>query len=176
MTNEELDLMSRFADKICDAKFIPEQFRGDSASVLYQIATAEELGIGWMHGLRSTFPNREGSLGMKGDIILGLLLSKGFKVDFSFTEDPIGCTCTIIRPEEKDQPLTDLEHALWSRTFTMIDAARIEYRWLPEQNRWATLAEHPFYKNYSSDMCQWRALTRCARVRAANIDWRAVPA
>jgi hypothetical protein len=51
----------------------------------------------------------------------------------------------------------------------MLDAARIEYRWYAEESRWLKLSENPLYRSYPVEMCQWRSLTRCARVRAADI-------
>ncbi len=160
MNAETMDLMWRFAEKIAPAKYLPEYMRGDTATVFYALATGEDLGLNWTHAMRSTFPSRSGSIGMKGDIILALLQTKGFKVDFAYTDKPVGCTCTITRPEG-GTPV--------SRTFTMDDAQLIETRWRPEEERWERLAENYFYRNFSAEMCQWRSLAKCARVAAADV-------
>lgn len=156
-----IDRMVRFAQLIAPAKFLPEHLRNDVPSIVYALATAHELGVASTHMLRSTFPNREGGLSMKGDVILALLVGNGFKVDFEFGETPIGCMCTITRPDKASAPV--------SRIFTMDDAQLIETRWLPEQERWERLAENYYYRNFPKAMCQWRSLVVCGRVAAPDV-------
>ncbi len=158
--NEEIcDRMWRFAERISTAKYLREDLRGDVSSIFFALATGQELGLAWTHSLRSTFTGRDGSLAMKGDIILALLQIHGFGVDFAFTEKPIGCTCTVSRASG----------AAVSRAFTMDDAQLIETRWIPDQERWERLAENYYYRNFPKAMCQWRSLAICARVAAADV-------
>jgi hypothetical protein len=159
MTDELMDRMKRFAEMIAPAKYLPQELRGDTASILYVLATGQDLGINWTHAIRSTFTSRDGSIAMKGDVLLALLQVHGFKVDFEFSEKPVGCTCTITRPG--GEPV--------SRTFTMDDAQLIETRWIPEQDRWERLAENYFYHNFGKTMCQWRSLAICGRVAAPDV-------
>ena len=160
--DETIERMWRFAERIAPAKFLPPELRNDPASLFYAIATGEDLGLKWTHATRSFFPSRDGGLGTKGDIMLSLLLVKKFGVDFTFSDEPIGCTCQIYRPEAEAEDYTE-------RTFTMEDAARIQTIWSPEKERFLTLAEDYFYKNYPREMCQWRSLAMCARVAAPDV-------
>ena len=160
MNDETIEQMWRFAERIAPAKFLPPELRNDPASLFYAIATGEDLGLKWTHATRSFFPSRDGGLGTKGDIMLSLLLVKGFSVDFKFTAEPIGCTCKITRPDTG----TTTE-----RTFTMEDAKRIQTIWDAKNERWLTLAEDYFYVNFPREMCQWRSLAMCARVAAPDV-------
>ena len=160
--DETIERMWRFAERIAPAKFLPPELRNDPASLFYAIATGEDLGLKWTHATRSFFPSRDGGLGTKGDIMLSLLLVKKFDVDFTFSDEPIGCTCQIYRPDAEAEDYTE-------RTFTMEDAARIQTIWSPEKERFLTLAEDYFYKNYPREMCQWRSLAMCARVAAPDV-------
>jgi hypothetical protein len=160
------DIITRmwdFAEKIHTAKFLPPEVRGDRASVFYLLATAQDMGLAWTHMTRSAFLGSEGGLGMKGDVILALLLQHGFDVQFAFTDNPIGSTCTITRPGG----------AAVTRSFTMVEAAEIQTRWRPDDSEqgghWETLAENYFYRNFPREMCQWRSLVKCARVAAPDV-------
>jgi hypothetical protein len=159
-SDETIERMWRFAERIAPAKFLPPELRNDPASLFYAIATGEDLGLKWTHATRSFFPSRDGGLGTKGDIMLSLLLVKGFAVDFAFTTEPIGCTCTIIRPGDE----TGVE-----RTFTMDDARRIQTIWDAKKEAWLTLADDYFYVNFAKEMTQWRSLAMCARVAAPDV-------
>lgn len=158
-SSDVIERMWDFANKIAGAKFLPPEIRGDVASVFYLLATANDMNMPWTFLARTAFPGEDGGLGIKGEVVLSALLQRGFGVDVTYTEEPIGCTCTITRP---DGPAG-------SRTFTMEDAARIETRWLPAEERWEKLAENYFYRNYPKEMCTWRALTMCARVVAPDV-------
>ena len=160
MTVDDMDRMWAFAERVAPAKFVPEHLRGDPNSIFFALAIAQDLGITWTRAMLSTFPSSEGSLGVKGDILLALLLKNKFIVDFAFTDKPLGCTCTITRPDGSE-PV--------SRTFTMDDAQLIETRWNPEQDRWERLAENYFYRNFPKASTQWRSLAMCGRVAAADI-------
>jgi antitoxin component of RelBE/YafQ-DinJ toxin-antitoxin module len=158
---DPIDRIWRFAEKIASAQFIQPQLRGDVSTIFYMLATAEEMGLTWTHAIRSIYLGKSGGVGMKGEMILALLLARGFTVDFQHQKEPvIGCTCTITRPNGHT----------FSRSFTMADAASIRTSVRdPEQKTWWTLADRIHYVNYPEDCCQWRALTRCARIAAPDV-------
>lgn len=158
-SGDVIERMWDFANKIAGAKFLPPEIRGDVSSVFYLLATANDMNMPWTFLARTSFPGEDGGLGIKGEVVLSALLQRGFKVDFAYTDEPIGCTCTITRPDGQSG----------SRTFTMDDAARIETRWLPAEERWEKLSENYFYRNFSKEMCTWRSLTMCARVVAPDV-------
>jgi hypothetical protein len=157
---ENVESLWKLAERVAPAAFIPQQFRGDVPSIFYWLATADELGLNWTFGLRSMYPDKEGSLAMKGVAMLALLLKSNFKVEFEFTKDPvIGSTCRITRPKEGSVPE--------ARTFTMEDAARIKTHYNGTQ--WVSLAENRWYLNYPETMCQWRSLAMCGRIAAPDL-------
>ncbi len=158
-SDEAIERLWRFAEKIAPAKFIPQHLRGDQSSLFYLLATAQELGLTWTHSIRSMYLDKEGNLGMKGEVILALLQSRGFKVGFEFTDEPIiGSTCSITRPGDSTPTV---------RTWTMKDAERIKTHW--DGSRWVSLAENLWYRSHPRTMCQWRSLTNCGRVAAADV-------
>src|SRR6185295_4131053 len=111
------DAMWAFAEKIAPSKFIKPAIRGDVPTVFHMLCIGEELGLKWTHAARGIYLGDSGGTGMKGDVILALLLSRGFKVKFDILSDPIGCACTITRPEQGSEPTI--------RIFTMKDAGAI---------------------------------------------------
>jgi hypothetical protein len=152
--------MLEFSKSVAGAKFITQAARGDVASVFFLVATAEELGMKWTHGLRSLYMTPDGKVGLQGDIVLALLLSRGFKVKFDSTEQ--GCTTTITRP---DGSMTHAE------SFTKEDAERIKI-YTKDKNgngTWKPLADKFNYVAYGKDMYMWRSLMRCARRAAADL-------
>lgn len=163
LNDDKVQQLWALAEKIAPAKFIPERLRGDVPSIFYQLATGHEMGLQSMHSARSIYVGAENGVGMKGDVILSLLLSHGFTVKFAPQTDPvIGCTCTITRPGAG-------EGTAESRSFTLEDAARIRTNWDSERKCWNRLVDHPYYTNYPAEMCQWRALAKCARIQAPDI-------
>lgn len=151
-----------FAEKIATSKFIKPAIRGDVPTVFHMLCIGEELGLKWTHATRGIYLGEKGGVGMAGEMIEALLLSKGFGVEFNpQTEPVIGCSCTITRPDAGAKPVT--------RTFTMNDAAAIKTTWNADAKKWWTLADQFNYLNYPSQMVQWRSLANCARACAADV-------
>lgn len=158
--------MWEFAEKICKAKFLSRVTQGDPASTFFLIATAQDLGLRWTHGLRSMYLAADGKVGMQGDVMLALLLGRGFKVSFEGSDKTKGC-CTIERPEPaKQEQNTNPTTLTW--TFTMDDAKAIR-RWDNDAKAWRPLADKESYRNYPQNMLMWRALANCARFIAADV-------
>jgi hypothetical protein len=155
VSEETIDRIWRFAERIAPSRYLDPKIQHDVATVFHILCTGQELGLAWTTSLRSIFKD-----GMRGAAILGLLQSHGFKVEFVFSKEPVGCTCTITRPGDQEGR---------SRTFTLDDARRIKTEWNPNTKEWRTLADNPYYVNYPEDCCQWRSLVRCGRVQAADV-------
>ncbi len=152
-----IDRMWQFAEKVCGAKFISRSVQGDAASTFFLVATSQDLGLRWTHGLRSLYMTPDGKVGLQGDVMLALLLGRGFKVSFEGSDKTKG-VCQIERPDGQSQ----------SWTFSMDDAAAIR-RYDYDAKAWRSLADKPNYKNYPKNMLMWRALANCARFIAADL-------
>lgn len=150
----------QFAQRIAPAKVLPEHLRNDPASVYFILEMGKDWGMPRTQSITATFQRKEGTLGMYGAAMLSLLYQRGFKVDFAYAEAPVGCYCTITRPDNG---------LVFTRSFDMVEAGAIETFWDPEQKRFHRLADDPFYRNYPRECCQWRSLARCGRVAAPDI-------
>jgi hypothetical protein len=153
-----IERMWSFSERICKAKFVPEAARGDAASTFFLVATAQDLGLKWTHGLRSMYMTPDGKIGLQGDVMLALLYSHGFEVQFP-EKSPTAATCVIKRPGAANP-------FVWR--FTMEDAARIP-RYDRDRKCWSNLATKHNYRAYPTNMLMWRALANCARFAAADI-------
>lgn len=155
---EELEVMWSYAEKFCQAKFIPREAQKDPASVFFLLQIGKDLGIPMSHALRSLYMTPQGRIGIQGDIALSLLYGRGFKVAFTDVSET-GATCSITRPDGQE----------YSWTFSRTDAARIIVKLSSNPDKWGPLHDKATYKQHPKNMYQWRALMNCARFGAADL-------
>lgn len=146
--SDPINKMMGVAVALKDAVFITDAARGNASSVFFLLSMAQEMGLAWTHGLRSIYLTKGGKPGLQGDVVLALLLSKGFKVKFTkSTKDE--ASCWIKRPGEDGMEFED--------SFTIDDA------------KTAKLAGKDNWQMYPKDLLRWRALMRTARIVAADV-------
>lgn len=99
-----LNQIMAFCQGILGAKFICEAARNDQSSIFFMVSLAHDLDLKWT-SIRNFYMTPNGKIGMEGNIMLSLLLSRGFKIKFtqSSTGEPEWAECWIKRPGGPDE-------------------------------------------------------------------------
>lgn len=132
----------RFAEVISQAKgMLPRAYEGNPANVLVAIQYGASLGIEPMAALQN-IDVIQGTPTLSAKAVAAMVRANGHKLWMSEDEQNMSATCTIVRNDDKEHPVTVTRDKAWAQRMGL----------LTKDN----------YKKQPTTMLMWRAVTACA--------------
>lgn len=132
----------RFAEVISQAKgMLPRAYEGNPANVLVAIQYGASLGIEPMAALQN-IDVIQGTPTLSAKAVAAMVRANGHKLWVSEDEQNMSATCTIVRNDDKEHPVTVTRDKAWAQRMGL----------LTKDN----------YKKQPTTMLMWRAVTACA--------------
>lgn len=132
----------RFAEVVSQAKgMLPRAYEGNPANVLVAIQYGASLGIEPMAALQN-IDVIQGTPTLSAKAVAALVRANGHKLWMSEDEQNMSATCTIVRNDDKEHPVTVTRDKAWAQRMGL----------LTKDN----------YKKQPTTMLMWRAVTACA--------------
>lgn len=132
----------RFAEVISQAKgMLPRSYEGNPANVLVAIQYGASLGIEPMAALQN-IDVIQGTPTLSAKAVAAMVRANGHKLWMSEDEQNMSATCTIVRNDDKEHPVTVTRDKAWAQRMGL----------LTKDN----------YKKQPTTMLMWRAVTACA--------------
>lgn len=131
-----------FAEVISQAKgMLPRAYEGNPANVLVAVQYGASLGIEPMAALQN-IDVIQGTPTLSAKAVAALVRANGHKLWMSEDEQNMYATCTIVRNDDKEHPVTVTRDKAWAQRMGL----------LTNDN----------YKKQPTTMLMWRAVTACA--------------
>lgn len=131
-----------FAEVISQAKgMLPRAYEGNPANVLVAVQYGASLGIEPMAALQN-IDVIQGTPTLSAKAVAALVRANGHKLWMSEDEQNMSATCTIVRNDDKEHPVTVTRDKAWAQRMGL----------LTKDN----------YKKQPTTMLMWRAVTACA--------------
>ena len=132
----------RFAEVVSQAKgMLPRAYEGNPANVLVAIQYGASLGIAPMAALQN-IDVIQGTPTLSAKAVAAMVRANGHKLWVSEDEQNMSATCTIVRNDDKEHPVTVTRDKAWAQRMGL----------LTKDN----------YKKQPTTMLMWRAVTACA--------------
>lgn len=132
----------RFAEVVSQAKgMLPRAYEGNPANVLVAIQYGASLGIEPMAALQN-IDVIQGTPTLSAKAVAAMVRANGHKLWMSEDEQNMSATCTIVRNDDKEHPVTVTRDKVWAQRMGL----------LTKDN----------YKKQPTTMLMWRAVTACA--------------
>lgn len=132
----------RFAEVVSQAKgMLPRAYEGNPANVLVAVQYGASLGIEPMAALQN-IDVIQGTPTLSAKAVAALVRANGHKLWMSEDEQNMSATCTIVRNDDKEHPVTVTRDKAWAQRMGL----------LTKDN----------YKKQPTTMLMWRAVTACA--------------
>lgn len=132
----------RFAEVVSQAKgMLPRAYEGNPANVLVAIQYGASLGIEPMAALQN-IDVIQGTPTLSAKAVAAMVRANGHKLWVSEDEQNMSATCTIVRNDDKEHPVTVTRDKAWAQRMGL----------LTKDN----------YKKQPTTMLMWRAVTACA--------------
>ena len=132
----------RFAEVISQAKgMLPRAYEGNPANVLVAIQYGASLGIEPMAALQN-IDVIQGTPTLSAKAVAAMVRANGHKLWMNEDEQNMSATCTIVRNDDKEHPVTVTRDKAWAQRMGL----------LTKDN----------YKKQPTTMLMWRAVTACA--------------
>lgn len=132
----------RFAEVVSQAKgMLPRAYEGNPANVLVAIQYGASLGIEPMAALQN-IDVIQGTPTLSAKAVAAMVRANGHKLWMSEDEQNMSATCTIVRNDDKEHPVTVTRDKAWAQRMGL----------LTKDN----------YKKQPTTMLMWRAVTACA--------------
>lgn len=131
-----------FAEVVSQAKgMLPRAYEGNPANVLVAIQYGASLGIEPMAALQN-IDVIQGTPTLSAKAVAAMVRANGHKLWVSEDEQNMSATCTIVRNDDKEHPVTVTRDKAWAQRMGL----------LTKDN----------YKKQPTTMLMWRAVTACA--------------
>lgn len=131
-----------FAEVISQAKgMLPRAYEGNPANVLVAVQYGASLGIEPMAALQN-IDVIQGAPTLSAKAVAALVRANGHKLWMTEDEQNMAATCTIVRNDDKEHPVTVTRDKAWAQRMGL----------LTKDN----------YKKQPTTMLMWRAVTACA--------------
>lgn len=131
-----------FAEVISQAKgMLPRAYEGNPANVLVAVQYGASLGIEPMAALQN-IDVIQGTPTLSAKAVAALVRANGHKLWMTEDEQNMSATCTIVRNDDKEHPVTVTRDKAWAQRMGL----------LTKDN----------YKKQPTTMLMWRAVTACA--------------
>lgn len=131
-----------FAEVISQAKgMLPRAYEGNPANVLVAVQYGASLGIEPMAALQN-IDVIQGTPTLSAKAVAALVRANGHKLWMTEDEQNMSATCTIVRNDDKEHPVTVTRDKAWAQRMGL----------LGKDN----------YKKQPTTMLMWRAVTACA--------------
>lgn len=131
-----------FAEVISQAKgMLPRAYEGNPANVLVAVQYGASLGIEPMAALQN-IDVIQGAPTLSAKAVAALVRANGHKLWMTEDEQNMSATCTIVRNDDKEHPVTVTRDKAWAQRMGL----------LTKDN----------YKKQPTTMLMWRAVTACA--------------
>lgn len=154
----ELTRMAQLATTFAAASLVPDYLRGRPADVLLIMMEARALGIHYTTAFRELYVIG-GKVAMHEKMKLGLIRQSGLgRIWPDPDNDEHSATWHARRADDPD--------VLYSATFTMEDAARVEAK---EHGKTMPMSQTTTYRQYPKDMLSWRACGRAMRMAYSEV-------
>lgn len=132
----------RFAEVVSQAKgMLPRAYEGNPANVLVAIQYGASLGIEPMAALQN-IDVIQGTPTLSAKAVAAMVRANGHKLWMNEDEQNMSATCTIVRNDDKEHPVTVTRDKAWAQRMGL----------LTKDN----------YKKQPTTMLMWRAVTACA--------------
>lgn len=132
----------RFAEVVSQAKgMLPRAYEGNPANVLVAIQYGASLGIEPMAALQN-IDVIQGTPTLSAKAVAAMVRANGHKLWMTEDEQNMSATCTIVRNDDKEHPVTVTRDKAWAQRMGL----------LTKDN----------YKKQPTTMLMWRAVTACA--------------
>lgn len=132
----------RFAEVVSQAKgMLPRAYEGNPANVLVAVQYGASLGIEPMAALQN-IDVIQGTPTLSAKAVAALVRANGHKLWMREDEQNMSATCTIVRNDDKEHPVTVTRDKAWAQRMGL----------LTKDN----------YKKQPTTMLMWRAVTACA--------------
>ena len=132
----------RFAEVVSQAKgMLPRAYEGNPANVLVAIQYGASLGIEPMAALQN-IDVIQGTPTLSAKAVAAMVRANGHKLWVNEDEQNMSATCTIVRNDDKEHPVTVTRDKAWAQRMGL----------LTKDN----------YKKQPTTMLMWRAVTACA--------------
>ncbi|RYQ24451.1 hypothetical protein PG2048B_0753 [Bifidobacterium pseudolongum subsp. globosum] len=132
----------RFAEVVSQAKgMLPRAYEGNPANVLVAVQYGASLGIEPMAALQN-IDVIQGTPTLSAKAVAALVRANGHKLWMNEDEQNMSATCTIVRNDDKEHPVTVTRDKAWAQRMGL----------LTKDN----------YKKQPTTMLMWRAVTACA--------------
>ena len=132
----------RFAEVVSQAKgMLPRAYEGNPANVLGAIQYGASLGIEPMAALQN-IDVIQGTPTLSAKAVAAMVRANGHKLWMNEDEQNMSATCTIVRNDDKEHPVTVTRDKAWAQRMGL----------LTKDN----------YKKQPTTMLMWRAVTACA--------------
>ena len=139
---QTFDEQMRFAEVVSQAKgMLPRAYEGNPANVLVAIQYGASLGIEPMAALQN-IDVIQGTPTLSAKAVAAMVRANGHKLWVSEDEQNMSATCTIVRNDDKEHPVTVTRDKAWAQRMGL----------LTKDN----------YKKQPTTMLMWRAVTACA--------------
>lgn len=126
---------------------LPEAYRGKPANVLIAVGLGSSMGLSPAESLYRIAVIK-GKPSAAAELIAANVRKAGHKLRVHITEDPPSASCTIIRSDDPDEPVTITRDMTWAQRMG--------------------LAGEPNYKKQPATMLSYRAITACARLACSE--------
>ncbi len=166
----------RFAEVVSQAKgMLPRAYEGNPANVLVAVQYGASLGIEPMAALQN-IDVIQGTPTLSAKAVAALVRANGHKLWMSEDEQNMSATCTIVRNDDKEHPVTVTRDKAWAQrmglltkdnaTCTIVRNDDKEHPVTVTRDKaWAQrmgLLTKDNYKKQPTTMLMWRAVTACA--------------
>ena len=133
----------KYAELVATGSLLPPAYRGNPANVLLAIGLGQAMGLSPAESL-IRIDVIQGIPAAGAELIASNVRKAGHKLRIQVSEDPPAATCTIVRSDEPDHPITVTRDMAW--------AERME------------LSKKENYRKQPATMLAYRAITGAARL------------
>lgn len=131
-----------YAQAVCKSDIIPDAYRGKPANVVIAIGFGQSMGLSPAESLYRINVIK-GKPTMSAELIAAQVRKAGHKLRLAKDEQRQSVTCTIVRSDDPDYPISVTRDRKWAEDMG--------------------LAQNVNYKKQGMTMLTWRAITACAR-------------
>lgn len=131
-----------YAQAVCKSDIIPDAYRGKPANVVIAIGFGQSMGLSPAESLYRINVIK-GKPTMSAELIAAQVRKAGHKLRLAKDEQCQSVTCTIVRSDDPDYPISVTRDRKWAEDMG--------------------LAQNINYKKQGMTMLTWRAITACAR-------------
>lgn len=137
----------KYAQAVSSANLLPAAYRGKPADIMLAMGLGQAMGLSPAESMYR-IDVIQGKPTASAELIASNVRKAGHKLRMKVTENPPSATCTIIRSDDPDEPISITRDVAWARQMDL----------LGKDN----------YKKQPSTMLAWRAISACARLACSE--------